>query len=208
MHPWMLPAMQHHGRSLREALPADVANVRPFADVRQQMDLLRAQTPECLPANRAQIRFLPGMSPQMLGEAVFALELHTALLANVFDLVQFHVTVKILLRLELLLTRLTLKLLHLSLVLVMFMEVEGAFARIRGATYIADARFGVVILHVGRVIRLHLEHLSALFAFVIVILRVFSYVMDLKVGFGACFEVAQAARVQIDRLVVNLHVPG
>lgn len=148
------------------------------------------------------------MSPQMLGEAVFALELHTALLANVFDLVQLHVTVKILLRLELLLTRLTLKLLHLRLVLVMFMEVEGAFARIRGTAYVADARLRVVILHVGRVIRLHLEHLPALFALVIVILRVLSDVMDLKVGFGARFEVAQTASMQIDRLVVNLHMPG
>lgn len=138
----------------------------------------------------------------------FALELHTALLANVFDIVQLHVTVKILLRLELLLTRLTLKLLHLRLVLVMFMEVEGAFARIRGTAYVADARLRVVVLHVGRVIRLHLEHLPALFALVIVILRVLSDVMDLKVGFGARFEVAQTASMQIDRLVVNLHVPG
>ena len=117
-------------------------------------------------------------------------------------------TVKILLRLELLLTRLTLKLLHLRLVLVMFMEVEGAFARIRGTAYVADARLRVVILHVGRVIRLHLEHLPALFALVIVILRVLSDVVDLKVGFGARFEVAQTASMQIDRLVVNLHVPG
>lgn len=148
------------------------------------------------------------MSPQMLGEAVFALELHPALLANVLDLVQFHVTVEILLRLELLLAGLALKLLHLRLVLVMFVEVEGAFARIRGAAYVAHARLRVVVLHVGRVIRLHLEHLPALLALVIVILRVLPDVMDLEIGFGARFEVAQAARVQIDRLVVYLHVPG
>lgn len=148
------------------------------------------------------------MSSQMLRQTVLALELHAALLADVLDFMQLHVTVQVLLGLELLLAGLALEHLHLRLVLVVFVKVEGRFARIRRTAYVANARFRVVVLHVGGVVGLNLEHLAALFALVVVVLGVLPYVVDLQVRFGASLEVAHAARVQGQRFVVHLHVPA
>lgn len=182
--------MQHHGRPLREALPANVAHVGSLADVRQQMDFLRAEAAEGFPANRAQVGLLPGMRPEVLGQAVLGLGLHAALLAHVLELVQLHVAVQVLLRLELLLAGGALVLLHLRLVLVVFVEVEGALAGIGGAADVADAGLRVVVLDVGGVIGLHLEHLAALLALVAVVLGVLPYVVDLQVGLRSRLVVA------------------
>ena len=189
MYTGMLPTMQHHRRPLRETLAANVADVRPFADVRQQVNLLRAETSKRFPADRAQVRLLAGVSPQVFRQAVFRFKLHATLLANVLDLVQLHVVVQVLLRLELLLARLTGELLHLRLVLVMLVKVQRALAGIRRAADVAHARLGIVVLHVSRVIRLYLEHLPALVTLVIVVLGVFPDVVDLEVRLGACLEV-------------------
>lgn len=51
MNSRMFSAVQHHRRPLREALSTDVANVRSFAYVGQQMNLLRAKATEGFPAN-------------------------------------------------------------------------------------------------------------------------------------------------------------
>lgn len=152
MHPRMLPPMQHHRRPLREALSADVADVGPFPDMGQQMDLLGAEAAERFAADRAKVGLLPRVGPEMLGQAVLGLRLHAALLADVLELVQLHVTVQVLLRLELLLAGRALELLHLRLVLVVLVEVEGALAGIGGPADVADTGLRVVVLHMGRVV--------------------------------------------------------
>lgn len=123
MHTRMLLPVQHHRRPLSEALAANIADIRSFPDVGQQMDLLRAEAAEGFAAYRAQIRLLARMCPQVLCEAVLELELHTALLAHVFHLVQLGVTVKVLLGLEALPADLTLELFHLGLVFVVLVKV-------------------------------------------------------------------------------------
>jgi len=122
--------------------------------------------------------------------------------------VQLGMTVEILLSLETLSTYLAFELLHFGLVLVMLVKVQGAFAGVRRAAYIAHAGFGVVILHVRGVVGLDLEHLAALLATVIVVFGVLADVVYLQIGLCTRFEVAQFARVQLRRLVVDLHVPG
>lgn len=207
MHAGMFLSVQHHRRPLGEALTANVADVRSLADVGKQMDFLRAEAAEGLAAYRAQIRFLARMRPEVLRETVLELELHAALLADVFHLVQLGVAVEILLGLETLPANLTLKLLDLRLVLVMLVEVQGALAGIGRAAYVAYAGLRVMVLHVCRVIGLHLEHLAALFAAVVVVLGVLADIVYLQIWFCARLEVAQGARVKLRGLVVDLHMP-
>lgn len=208
VHTRMLLPMQHHRRSLGEALTADIADVRSFPDVGQQMDLLRAEAAEGLAAYRAEIRLLARVCSQMLREAVLELELHTALLAHVLHLVQLGMAVKVLLSFEALSADLTLKLLHLGLVLVVLVKVQRAFAGVRGAAYVTHARLRVVVFNVRGIVRLHLEHLAALLAPKVVVLCVLANIVYLQIRLGARLKLAQTARVQLRRLVVDLHVPG
>lgn len=147
------------------------------------------------------------MRPEMFREAVLEFKFHTALLADVFHLMQFGVTVEILLGLEAFSAELTLEFLDLGLVLVMLMEVQGALAGIRRAAYVANARLRIVILHVGRIIGLYFEHLAALLAAIVIILSVLANVVYLQIRLRARLEIAQGTRVQLRGLVVNLHVP-
>lgn len=141
------------------------------------MDLLRAEAAEGLAAYRAEIRLLARMRPEVLRETILKLEFHTALLADVLHLVQLSMTVEILLSLETLPANLAFELLNLRFVFVMFVEVQRALAGIRRAAYVANAGLRVVVLHVRRVVGLHLEHLAALFAAVIVVFGVLANVM-------------------------------
>lgn len=207
MHAGMLLSVQHHRRALGEALAANVADVRPLADVGEQVDLLRAEAAEGLAAYRAEIRLLARVRPEVLREAVLELKLHAALLADVLHLVQLGVAVEILLGLEALPANLTLELLDLRLVLVMLVEVQGALAGIGRAAYVAHAGLRVVVLHVRRVIGLDLEHLAALFAAVVVVLGVLADIVYLQIRLRARLEVAQGAGVKLRGLVVDLHMP-
>lgn len=207
MHARMLFSVQHHRRPLGEALATNVTYVRPLADVGKQMNFLRAEAAEGLTAYRAEIRLLTRMRPEMLRETVLELELHTALLADIFHLVQLRVTVEILLGLEALPAYLTLELLNLRLVFVVLVKVQGALAGVRRTAYIANTGLRVVILHVCRVIGLHLKHLAALFAAIIVVLGVLANIMYLQIWLCARLEIAQGARVKLRRFVVNLHMP-
>lgn len=207
MHTGVLLPVQHHRRPLGEALAANVADVGSLADVGEQMNFLRAEAAEGLTAYRAEIRLLARVRPEVLREAVLEFELHAALLADVLHLVQLGVTVEILLGLEALPANLTLELLDLRLVLVMLVEVQGALAGIGRAAYVAYAGLRVVVLHVGRVIGLHLEHLAALLAAVVVVLGVLADIMYLQIRLRARLEVAQGARVKLRGLVVDLHMP-
>lgn len=87
------------------------------------MNLLRTQTTKGLAANGTKVRLLSGMSPEMLRKAVFELELHAALFADIFHLVQLGVIVQILLALESLSAGGTFELLDLRLVFVMLVKV-------------------------------------------------------------------------------------
>lgn len=207
MHARMLLPVQHHRRTLSEALPANVTDVGSLAHVSQQMDLLRAETAEGLAANGAEIRLLARVRSQMFRQAVLELKLHTALLADVLHLVQLSVALQILLSLKALPAHLTLELLNFCLVLVMLVEVQRALAGVRCATYIANARFGIVILHVCRIVGLHFEHFAALLATVVIILGVFANVMYLQIRLRARLEIAQSARVQLRGFVMDFHVP-
>lgn len=171
------------------------------------MDLLRAEAAEGLAANGAEIRFLARVRSEMLRQAVLELELHAALFADILHLVQLGVAFQILLRLEALPANLAFKLLNLGFVLVMLVEVQGALAGVRRAAYVANAGLGIVILHMRRIVGLHLKHLAALLAAVVVILGVLADVVYLQIGLRARLEIAQSARVQLRGLVVDFHMP-
>lgn len=147
------------------------------------------------------------MCPEVLRETVFELEFHTTLLANVLHLMQLSVTVKIFLGLKALSANLALKLLNLRLVLVMLVEIQGTFAGIRCAAYVANTGFCIVILHMRCIVGLYLEHLAALFAAVVVVLGMLANIMYLQIRFRARFKFAQGARMKLRGLVVNFHMP-
>lgn len=171
------------------------------------MDLLRAETTEGLATYGAEIRLFTRVRPEMLRETVLKFKFHTALLTNVFHLVQLSVTLEILLGLEAFPADLALKFLDLGLVLVMLVEVQRTLARIRRAAYVANARLRIVILHVGRIIGLYFEHFTTLLAAIIIILSVFANVVYLQIRLRTRFKVAQGARMKLRGLVVNLHMP-
>jgi len=104
-------------------------------------------------------------------------------------------TVEILLSLETLSTYLAFEFLYFGLVLVVLMEVQGAFAGIRCTAYIAHAGLSVMILHVRGIVGLDFEHLATLLATVIIVFGVLADVMYLQIRLRTRFEVAQFARV-------------
>lgn len=90
----------------------------------------------------------------------------------------------------------------------MLVEIEGAFTGIGSTANIAYAGFGIVILHMCRIIRLNFEHFPTLFASVIIIFRMLSDMMDFEIRFGTSFKIAEGTRVKLCRFGMYLHMPG
>lgn len=63
-----------------------------------------------------------------------------------------------------------------------------------------------MVLHVGRVVRLDLEAFATFLASEVVVVGVFSDVMNFEVGLCTSLEVAQTAGVFLHRVVVYFHV--
>lgn len=206
----MFPSMLHHAAPLSEVPAAEIAHVRPRARVRQLVHPERRRSDESLRADRALVRSLARVLPQVNLQSVVGRELLAALGAHVRLRVQVHVVAKIVLGGEALLAYVALELLRNATV----DPVDHAFVRQQkgllqegAATELADERLpvqvaGLVILQfvIGH------ETLAALVATVTKVTLVSSTMVHPQGEFVDRGETAQFAH-QLDA-AVDLRVVG
>lgn len=90
--------------------------------------------------------------------------------------------------------------------LVESVKVKRASFGIKAPADVADTSLGLVVLEVGRKVRLHFEFLSAVQALVIIFISVLADEVDLQIRLCFRLEVAQTAGEIFQGLAVSLHV--
>lgn len=162
---WMfLLPMNRQSWTLREASPANRADVRTNPRMRQEMHLPASRACERLFAYVAQVRLLSGVRFNVFLQGCLTRQFHTAFLAHVSLLVLPHVTIQALLSLQPLLAHRTLKVRVLHLVFIVFVEIKGHSVRRCCTAHVADTRISLVCNQVLGIISLYPEFSIALVA--------------------------------------------
>lgn len=201
----MFLAMEHQRRALGEMRVTDIALVRLLPNVQQQMNLLRSHRRKYFITYVAGKSFSLKMCLQVFGQSILASKLLAAMFAIELFVVSYHVAVEIRRSLELLVANSAFEILGHAFVLVIHVDVQGAFVGVQVTTNLAAVAifFIVMILHVAQVVRLHFKHFPTNFANVTVVVGMLSDVMNLQVLFGLGLEIAEGATLPFWVLFVN-----
>lgn len=182
---------------LRESFAANVAHIRPFSCMNQQMLPVSGSTGESLAADVTVVRPVAGMSHHVLLQSVILRERLAALLAHeaLSALVlQQDVLIQILLSDHAPLADLAF-VLRLE-VRPLLMHVERIAVRARFPADVADYRALLVLeAYVQPHVALHLELLAAILAIVIVVGAVLAIEMLLQPASALTFKFARVARI-------------
>lgn len=148
--------------TLCEASPANRADVRTNPRMRQEMHLSASRTCKRFFAYMAQVRLLSGVSFNVFLQGCLTRQFHTTFLAHVSLLVLLHVTIQVLLSLQLLLAHGTLKIRIFHLVFIVFVEIKRHSVRRCCTAHVADAGISLVCDQVLTVISFYPEFSIAL----------------------------------------------